>query len=47
VTALDITDEETGRNVFHIDEKTPTPGDTYGILDQIFSNVSRPPASAQ
>ena len=47
VTALDITDEETGRNVFHIDEKTPTPGDTYGILDQIFSNVSRAPASSQ
>jgi outer membrane protein assembly factor BamE (lipoprotein component of BamABCDE complex) len=42
VTALDITDEDTGRNVFHIDEKTPTPGDTFGILEQIFSNVARP-----
>ena len=47
VTALDITDEATGRNVFHIDEKTPTPGDTFGVLDQIFRNASRPVASSQ
>ena len=40
VTAIDITDEESGRSIFHRDEKTPTPGDTYGILEQIFRNVS-------
>jgi len=47
VTAVDITDEATGRNVFHIDEKTPTPGDTFGILEQIFSNVSKRPVNSQ
>lgn len=41
VTAMDITDEESGRNIYHRDEKTPTPGDTYGVFEQIFRNVSR------
>lgn len=41
ITAVDITDETTGRTIYHRDEKTPTPGDTFGILEQIFRNVQR------
>jgi len=41
VEAIDITDQDTGRVIYHLDSKTPTPGDTYGILEQIFRNVSR------
>lgn len=39
VEALDITDEESGRNIYHSDANTPTPGDNYGVLEQIFRNV--------
>ena len=27
--------------IAHIDEKTPTPGDTFGVFEQIFSNIRR------
>lgn len=42
ITSIDIIDDSTGLTIFHRDEKTPTPGDTYGVLEQIFRNVSRP-----
>jgi len=38
---IDLTDKESGMVVAHIDEKTPTPGDTYGVLEQVFSNLRR------
>ncbi len=41
VSAIDITDETTGNLVAHIDAKTPTPGDRFGVVDQIFSNLKR------
>ena len=41
--SIDLTDKESGMVVKHIDEKTPTPGDTYGVLQQIFSNIRRRP----
>ena len=41
VTAIDITDEQSGRSIYHRDEKTPTPGDTFGVLEQVFRNVRR------
>jgi hypothetical protein len=34
-------DEKSGLNIAHIDDKTPTPGDTYGVIEQIFSNLRR------
>jgi len=34
-------DEATGKLVLHLDEKTPTPGDNLGVIDQIFSNLKR------
>jgi outer membrane protein assembly factor BamE (lipoprotein component of BamABCDE complex) len=39
IQTIDITDEESGRNIYHLDAHTPTPGDNYGILEQIFRNV--------
>ena len=41
LTSLDVTDETTGNTVAHLDAKTPTPGDTFGLVDQIFSNLKR------
>ncbi len=39
--SIDLTDEKSGTVVEHIDEKTPTTGDTYGVIEQIFSNIRR------
>ena len=39
--SIDLTDKESGLVIAHIDEKTPTPGDTFGVLEQIFSNLRR------
>ena len=39
--SIHLTDKESGMVVAHIDEKTPTPGDTYGVLEQVFSNLRR------
>ena len=39
--SIDLRTEEHGLQIAHIDDKTPTPGDTYGILEQIFSNLKR------
>lgn len=39
--SIDLTDKESGRVIAHIDEKTPTPGDTFGVLQQVFSNIMR------
>ena len=47
ITEIDVIDDTTGITVFHRDEKTPTPGDTFGILEQIFRNVSRPGGAVQ
>ena len=41
VTAIDLIDETSGRTVLYLDEKTPTPGDNFGALDQVFSNLKR------
>ena len=41
VTAIDLIDETSGRTVLYLDEKTPTPGDKFGAMDQVFSNLKR------
>jgi outer membrane protein assembly factor BamE (lipoprotein component of BamABCDE complex) len=41
VRAVDVLDEASGVSIAHIDEKTPTPGNTYGVIDQIFKNLKR------
>lgn len=39
--SIDLVDKDDGLTVAHIDDKTPTPGDTFGILEQVFTNVRR------
>ena len=38
---IDLIDEKIGLNVTHIDSKTPTPGNTLGVIEQIFSSLNR------
>ena len=38
---IDLVNKDDGLTVAHIDDKTPTPGDTFGILDQVFTNLRR------
>ena len=39
--SIDLIDKEDGLQISHIDDKTPTPGDTFGVLEQVFSNLKR------
>ena len=39
--SIDLINKEDGLKIAHIDDKTPTPGDTFGILEQAFSNLKR------
>ena len=39
--SIDLMDKKDGMTIAHIDNKTPTPGDTYGVIEQIFSNLRR------
>jgi len=41
LVAVDLIDESSGNLVLHLDQKTPTPGDNFGVIDQIFSNLKR------
>ena len=38
---IDLIDKKSGLNVAHIDSKTPTPGNAFGAVDQIFLNLKR------
>ena len=39
--SINLIKKEDGLQIAHIDDKTPTPGDTFGILEQVFSNLRR------
>ena len=39
--AINLVDKKDGLTIAHIDDKTPTPGDTFTILEQLFTNVRR------
>jgi outer membrane protein assembly factor BamE (lipoprotein component of BamABCDE complex) len=39
--SIDLINKEDGLQIAHVDEKTPTPGDTFGIIEQVFSNLKR------
>ena len=41
VTAINFIDETSGKSVLYLDEKTPTPGDNFGAMDQVFANLKR------
>ncbi|MDB3879773.1 outer membrane protein assembly factor BamE [Alphaproteobacteria bacterium] len=38
---IDLIDEKSSIDVAHIDAKTPTPGDTFTAIEQIFLNLKR------
>ncbi len=38
---IDIVNKSDGLTIAHIDDKTPTPGDTFGILEQVFKSIRR------
>ena len=38
---IDLVNKDDGLTIAHIDDKTPTPGDTFGILEQVFTNIRR------
>ena len=39
--SIKVMNKEDGIQIAHINDKTPTPGDTFGILEQVFSNFKR------
>ena len=39
--SIDLVDKDDGLKIAHIDDKTPTPGDTFGTLEQAFTNIRR------
>ena len=39
--SIDLINKKNGLKIVHIDDKTPTPGDTFGVLEQVFSNLKR------
>ena len=39
--SIDLIDKDDGMQIAHIDDKTPTPGDNFGVLEQVFSNLKR------
>ena len=38
---IDVLNKDDGLKIAHVDDKTPTPGDTFGLLEQVFSNLKR------
>jgi len=43
VSGVEVRDETSGNTIAYLDEKTPTPGDTFGVADQLFSTLRRKP----
>ena len=43
VTGIEIRDETSGNIIAYLDEKSPTPGDNFGVTEQIFSTLRRKP----
>jgi|MDTB01.1.fsa_nt_gb outer membrane protein assembly factor BamE (lipoprotein component of BamABCDE complex) len=43
VTNVEVRDESSGKTIAYLDEKTPTPGDNFGVADQLFSTLRRKP----
>ncbi|MDB2325190.1 outer membrane protein assembly factor BamE [Alphaproteobacteria bacterium] len=41
IQGFELLDQTISNNVLHLDEMTPTPGDNFGVIDQIFSNLKR------
>ena len=43
VRDIEVRDESTGKTIAYLDERSPTPGDTFGVTEQIFSTLRRKP----
>ena len=43
VTAIEVQDETSGKTIAYLDERSPTPGDTFGVTEQLFSTLRRKP----
>ena len=43
VTAIEVRDETSGKTIAYLDERSPTPGDTFGVTEQLFSTLRRKP----
>ena len=41
VTNIEVHDEDSGKTIAYLDKKTPTPGDTFGVAEQLFSTLRR------
>ena len=43
VTAIEVRDETSGKTIAYLDERSPTPGDNFGVTEQLFSTLRRKP----
>lgn len=43
VSAIEVRDETSGNTIAYLDERSPTPGDTFGVTEQLFSTLRRKP----
>ena len=43
VRDIEVRDETSGNTIAYLDERSPTPGDNFGITEQIFSTLRRKP----
>lgn len=43
VRYIEVRDETSGNTIAYLDERSPTPGDNFGVTEQIFSTLRRKP----
>ena len=43
VRDIEVRDENSGNTIAYLDERSPTPGDNFGVTEQIFSTLRRKP----
>ena len=43
VRDIEVRDETSGNTIAFLDERSPTPGDNFGVTEQIFSTLRRKP----
>ena len=43
VAAIEVRDETSGKTIAYLDDRSPTPGDTFGVTEQLFSTLRRKP----
>ena len=43
VRDIEVRDETNGNTIAYLDERSPTPGDNFGVTEQIFSTLRRKP----